>query len=331
VSLGDAVYNALAAKQLLRASAQALDTQRQDATLSAAQAYFDLAKANALAEVNSQAVKTSQEYQQQVHVAVGAGVAYRGDELRVQTQTERYQITLRQALEQQRLAAANLAQVLHLDPAVVLVPRDTGLERLTLFEPTASMAALVQQALASRPELKQSQAIVSASRTAINGARYGPLVPSIGAQVFVGGLGGGPDHGPTTFGHEEDYLVGLNWRIGPGGLFDFGRINASKARLAAAEFGQTKLRDTIALEVVSSLTRVQSLADQIALAERNLATATEALRLTRERKQFGVGVVLEDIQAQQDLTQARSEYVRALADSNKAQYALSKAVGGLGR
>jgi outer membrane protein TolC len=52
------------------------------------------------------------------------------------------------------------------------------------------------------------------------------------------------------------------------------------------------------------------------------------LRLTRERKQYGVGVVPEDIQAQQDLTLARSEYLTALAEYNKAQYALSKAAGG---
>jgi outer membrane protein TolC len=41
-----------------------------------------------------------------------------------------------------------------------------------------------------------------------------------------------------------------------------------------------------------------------------------------------VGVVLEDLQAQQDLTQARSEYLTALAEYNKAQYGLAKAVGG---
>jgi outer membrane protein TolC len=40
---------------------------------------------------------------------------------------------------------------------------------------------------------------------------------------------------------------------------------------------------------------VQSLCAQIALAQQNLATATETLRLTRERKQYGVGNVLEDI------------------------------------
>jgi outer membrane protein TolC len=81
--------------------------------------------------------------------------------------------------------------------------------------------------------------------------------------------------------------------------------------------------------VVSGLVHVQSLASQIELAKRNLVTSGEALRLTRERKQYGVGVVLEDIQAQQDLTRARSDYVSTLAEYNKAQYALNKAVGAL--
>ena len=191
------------------------------------------------------------------------------------------------------------------------------------------MDSLVEQALRTRPELKQSQALLSAARAAKNGAVYGPLIPSVGAQAFGGGLGGGPDSGPSNFGAEADYLVGLIWRIGPGGLFDAGRVNAGKARLAAAQLGEAKLKDTITSQVVVSLTRVQSLWAQIALAERNLATATETLRLTRERKQYGVGIVLEDIQAQQDLTQARSEYFTALAEYNKAQYALNKAVGGL--
>jgi outer membrane protein TolC len=325
--LGDAIYNSLAAKQLVKASDQALETQRQDSTVSAAQGYFDLAKAKALVELVRQAQATSQDYQQQLHAGVLAGIAFRGDELRVQSQTEHYEITLRQALEQQRVAAANLAQLLHLDSRVELIPQEMELVPLTLFETNTPLERLVGQALASRPELKQSQAFISAARAGRNGAVYGPLIPSIGAQAFGGGLGGGPDSGPSNFGAEGDYFVGLSWKIGPGGLFDSGRVNASKARLAAAHLSDSRLKDIIISQVVSSLARVQSLAGQIELAKHNLTTATETLRLTRERKQFGVGVVLEDIQAQQDLNQARSDFVTALAEYNKAQYGLSRAAG----
>ncbi len=329
VSLGNAIYNSLAARQLVRASDQALEAQRQESTLSAAQGYFDLAKAKALAGVVEEAIRISRDYQEQLHVAVAAGIAFKGDELRVQTQTERHEVALQQALERQRVAAAELARVLHLDSRVELVPQEGELAPLTLFGSEVSMDGLVVQALRSRPEVKQSQALLSAARAAKDGAVYGPLVPSLGAQVFGGALGGGPDSGPSNLGPEGNYAVGLSWRIGPGGLFDSGRVNASKARLAATRLGQSKLQDAITSEVVATLARVRSTAAQIDLARRNLATASETLRLTRQRKQFGVGAVLEDIQAQQDLTNARSDYVTALAEHNKAQYALSRAVGGL--
>src|SRR5262249_55537556 len=59
--LGDAIYNSLAAKQLVKASDQALETQRQQAVLSAAQGYFDLVKARALLEVVRQAIRISED------------------------------------------------------------------------------------------------------------------------------------------------------------------------------------------------------------------------------------------------------------------------------
>ena len=150
------------------------------------------------------------------------------------------------------------------------------------------------------------------------------------AQAFEGALGGGPDGGPnTTWSSERNYTAGVNWRIGPGGLFDSGRIHAAKARAAAAELAESKLRDTIIAQVVSGQVRVGSTAAQIDLAQRSLNMAGETLRLTRQRKQYGVGVVLEDILAQQALTQARSDYVTAVAEHDKAQYALDRAVGGL--
>lgn len=328
VTLGDSIYQALAAKQLVKASDQSLQAQREDAALSAAQAYFDLVKNKALADVIKEAAGISRDYQQELHQAVGAGIAFRGDELRVQTQTESYEILLRQTLEQQRVAAVNLAKVLHLDSTVDLVPHDEDLVPLLLFPTNADLDSLVQQALNARPELKAGQALITAARDAKNGAVYGPLIPSVGAQVFAGGFGGGYEGGADNFGHSEDYLLGLSWRIGPGGLFDSGRVKAGQARLAATQLGQTKLKDAVISQVVSAATRMQSLSDQIVLAQRNLATANETFRLTRQRKQYGVGIVLEDIQAQQALTQAHSDYVTAVAEHNKAQYGLNKAVGG---
>jgi outer membrane protein TolC len=327
LDLGDAIYSNLAAKQVVKASDRALETQRQQAILVAANGYFDLAKARGLIEVAREALKTSQDYEQELHHAVDAGIAFKGDELRIQTQTKQFEMSLRQAIEQQRTLAVDLARILHLDSKVDLVPQDAGQLRLTLFEPQSALDPLVNQALRSRPELKESEALILAAEENKKGTVYGPIIPSFNAQVFGGGLGGGPDGGPSHFGAEGDYFLAMSWRIGPGGLFDSGRIHASKARLAATQLGDAKLKDDIVAQVVAGLTHLQSVSEQIKMAEAKVAFATETLRATSERKQYGVGVVLEDLQAQQDLDRARSDYVSLVAEYNKAQYTLSRAVG----
>lgn len=106
-----------------------------------------------------------------------------------------------------------------------------------------------------------------------------------------------------------------------------GRINASKAELASREVNDAKPRDGVSSEVTAGLTRIRAFAEEIAFADTALSLATETLILTRARKEFGVGNVIEDIQAQEALIRARSEYVGAIADFNKSEYALRRAVG----
>ncbi len=327
VTIGDAIYNSLAARQLIHAADHALAAQRDDAIFNAARGYFELVKAHSLAGVLSEAIRTSRNYQDQLHEAVSAGLAFKGDELRIQTQTDRYEINLRQIRELQRIAAADLARTLHLDPAVDLAPVESELTPLELFPTNSALALLVGQALASRPELKQSHALAAAAQEARNGALYGPLIPSLNASAYGGGLGGGVGSSWGNFGNSEDYFVGLGWRIGQGGLFDVGRANTTKARLEIAKLGEEKQRDEVTRQVVEAFTRAESLRDQLSMSSRTLAAAAETWRLTAERKQFGVGLVLEDLQAQQELTRARSDYVATIAENNKNQYALSRAVG----
>ncbi len=329
LDIGDAIYKSLAAKQLISAADHALESQRQDSTLAAAHGYFDLTLAQAAVDVAREAVGISADYEKQIQNAVEAGIAYKGDQLRAKVQLERNQLALRQAAEHQRIVAARLAQTLHLDPVVAMIARDADLVPLTLIQTNAALDSLVQQTFASRPELKQSQSLVTAARETKNGAVYGPMIPALGAQAFAGGLGGGKDGSPDKFGEQEDYFVGLSWRIGPGGLFDFGRIHSSDSRLKVAQITVDKVRDDIIRQVVEAFTRWQSLSDQIGTAKRGLIAAEEGLRLTRARKEFAVGIVLENIQAEQDLTRARLDYFKTVAEFNKAQYALNKAIGKL--
>lgn len=328
LDLGDAIYKRLAARQLTRAAEHGAAAQTLKSTLLAAEGYFDLVTANSNAGVAGEAVKISADYRRQIGNAVTAGVAFKGDALRADTQFHSNELLEMQALEQRRVAAARLAQTLHLDPAVNLMPRDDDAVPLKLAPPGRDVSRLIERALAARPEMKQGSALTDAARQGLRGAKYGPLIPILGAQAFAGGLGGSQGGTATgNFGNSEDYQVTLGWRIGPGGLFDRSRIRLAESKVAQNEIVQARVRDIIGREVVENYERAKSLHAEVGVARAAVQASQEAFRLAQDRKEFAVGVVLETLQSEQDVTRAKLGYVKAVMELNKAQYRLKAALG----
>lgn len=327
LDLGDALYQSLAARQLARAAEEGAQARRQDTVAAAAAGYLDLARAHAVTGVAAEALRLAQEYAGQVQRAVETGIAFKGDAFRAQVQVEKNHIALRRAQEQQRLAAARLAQTLRLDPTVELIPDEAELAPLTFSEKDIALDSLVVRALAARPELRQFAALQAAARAQQDGARTGPWIPQLGAQALYGGLGGGRNGSTGNFDDTFDFLFGASWRIGPGGIGDRARLRAADARARQSELELEKTRDAVTRQVVEAHTRLHSLADQLALARRALAAAEESFILARERREFGVGAVLETLQAEQELTRAREDYLGAVAEFNRAQFDLRRAIG----
>jgi outer membrane protein TolC len=325
--LGDAIYGQLAEKQRAKAADHQLETATQANVYQAAQDYFELVKAGAQMGVAQESIRVANDYAKQLDGAVKAGLAFKGDQLRVQVQAERYQLTFRQLQERRRIASARLAQTLNLDPTIELAAADNELAPLNLLPANTALASLVAQAMNNRPEMKRQSSLLEAAKDEKQGTKYGPLIPTVGAQMYLGGLGGGVNDSWGNFKDTQDYQLLFGWKIGPGGLFDRGRIKASEARLEQAKILSEKAGDEIVRQVVEQHTRVNSLADQMKLAQQALDLAQKTVQLTRERKSFGVGVVLENIQAEQELNRVRNDYFEAVAEHNKAQYGLARAIG----
>jgi outer membrane protein TolC len=325
IDVGAALFNKFAARQLESAARYQVEAARNDTALAAAGAYFDLVNAMAATDIAQEAVRISSEYEQQLQRAFAIGLSNRSDVLRVGVQTQRYQILLRQAQAAAQSHSATLATVLHLDPTLLLQPLDRLVVPPTLVPLDGGVAALVSEGLAARPELKSSAAAVAAAQDAQRSARYGPLIPSLGASAAAGQVRGGANGDLTDYLGAHDVIIGVQWRIGPGGLLDFGRTESADSQLRQQRLGNEKLRQGIAQQVMDAYTAARAGADQIQLARRSVELAAESLKLSEERKEFGVYAVLEVIQAQQDLTQARNDYSQALTQYAKAQYALAHA------
>lgn len=327
VNFGEAMYQSLAARQRARAAEEGQEARRQEAVFLAATRYFELSRAVGAVAATAEGVRIATDYAEQVERAVDAGIAFRGDVFRTQVQVQKNRMLQRQAEEQRRVAAARLATILRLPPATDLVVPEPDLAPLILVRTNATVEALVARALAVRPELRQTSATAASTEADWKGAVHGPWIPTLGAQASFGGLGGGTGDQLGTLGDTEDYFLGLSWRIGPGGLFDRGRVRAAESRHRTSQLEIEKMRLEIQRQVVEARARCQSLTDQLEFAQRSVTAARQLLELSRERKEFGVGAVLETIQAEQELTRARLDLLQVIVEHNQAQFALKRATG----
>jgi outer membrane protein TolC len=330
VNLGEAIYEKLVAKQNLAAASFNLDARKNDTLSAAAYAYFQLVNAVSNVEIAREALRISQDYESQLAQAFSIGIATKSDQLRVSVQSQRYQIDLRQMQEQQRIAAASLAQILHLNIKASLTPADKIAPDIALIPRTATLDSLVTDALAARPELKGSAASIAAADLQRSEATYGPLIPSVSAQAAFGQIQGGVGSNFSGAKGAQDYALMLNWRIGPGGLFDFSRTDMAESKFAQSQLTDAKLRDEITHQVVTAYELVQSASEQAKLAQSSLDLSQQSLTFSQQRKEFGVAAVLEVIQAQKDFTQARIDFAKARTQYAEAQYALARAVARIG-
>jgi outer membrane protein TolC len=156
------------------------------------------------------------------------------------------------------------------------------------------------------------------------------LLPSLGAQAIYGKIRGGPDGDLSDWLSSHEYVVGLSWRLGPGGLFDFSRTEAANSQLRHQQLLNARLHDDISQQVVDAYEAARAALDEMGIARHGVELAQESLKLSEQRKELGVYAVLEVIQAQQDLTQARHDYSRALTQYAKAQYGLARATARIG-
>lgn len=325
--IGEVIYQNLSAKQRAKAAEHEVDAARNQSVAQVTQAYFRLLRAQASLQVSQQSRVLAGDYETQLSAAVKAGVAFEADQLRAQVQTFRHDLMIRKTQEDVETASAKLCEMLRL-PNGLKLRGDTGeLTPLTYISPESSMTSLVTTALNRRPELRSREAMLAAARTDAEGTRKAPWYPDVTVRGFVGGFGGGFNSHTGNFDDVADGVIGIGWRVGPGGLFDRQRSATADSLADKESVLVEKTRQRITREVLESVAAVRSLRDRIAISEKLLAAAEKAYALTRERGKQGIGGVLETLRSEEDLSFARLAYFDLVSESNIAQTKLRVAMG----
>lgn len=311
-----------AANVTLTVSELELARTRNDTILQVVQAYQGVARADEFVRVAEEALRNAQERLRLVRAQVDAGVAAQFDLLRAETAVAQAEQAVLNARNQRELAAAALNNLLGRDldaPVQVVKPARLPEETLPPLE------TLTQQAYENRPELIAARRGVDLAQIGIETARRS-LLPNIV-------LTGQADFNLNTsaFNPRRETYTGvavLSVPIWDGGI---ARAREAQARddLQIAQLRLQQAREGVALEVRQAYLNLQDAQKRLAVAQKGLEQATEALRLARVRFEAGVSPQLEISDAELAFTQAQTNLVNAQYDYLDAYAALLRAVGAI--
>lgn len=325
--LRDAIYNPRIADRLLAAQQRAGQAAVNDVMLETSLAYFDLLEA---AQTKAVAEETAANMAQLAELTaefarVGQGLDADADRSRAELAVRR--IEARRAVENVRVASSRLSRLLSQDQGLTLVPEEPSLAPIELVDLSPGLPELIGIGLSNRPELAESRLLAAAAVERLRRERTAPLIPSVLLGTSYGGNGGGLGGTIGNFGDRFDFDVAAYWEIRNLGVGEQAQRAAASARVQQENYRRLQVLDQVAAEIAEAFAQVDVRRGQIAEAEAGIAAAELSYRRGSERIRQGQGLPIETLQAVQALDQARRLYVRTVADYNRAQFRLQRALG----
>jgi outer membrane protein TolC len=325
--LRDSLFQPRIAGQVIGATRQASLAVDNNLLLETALAYSDLLEATQLHAIAATTYENAEKLAQLTQQFADAGAGLPSDADRSATELALRRIELQQASEQFRLRRIRLARLLSQDPNLDIIPTEPFLAPVELIDDSEEAPALVAQGLANRPETLEHRYLVGEAVERLRRERYAPLVPSVLLGLSYGGNGGGLGSQFENYGDRMDFDAVAYWELRNLGVGERAARGEAQSRVRQARYRQVEVLDRVASEIVEAHTQVQAKRDQRAVAETAIASAEASYRRNLERIENGQGLPIEALQSINALDQAQRLYATTVAEYNRAQFRLYRALG----
>jgi outer membrane protein TolC len=225
---------------------------------------------------------------------------------------------------------------LRLDAQARIEPVEPPHLKFTLVKADEPLDDLIPLALTNRPELAAQQAFVQATVARLRQEKMRPLIPSLLLRNNTGTFGGGRNGAMDNFSARNDLEAQVVWELQNLGAGNIARTRDRRAENQIAMLELLQLEDRVAAEVVQAHAQVQESAKRIADAEAGVKDALDSADknfegLTQTRRVGDVLILVirpqEVVAAIQALQQAFNDYYAAVADYDRAQFRLHRALG----
>ncbi|HEV2500009.1 MAG TPA: TolC family protein [Terriglobia bacterium] len=307
-----------AAREDIEAAHYSYQDARNTVVLVAGNAYLVANAGKAQVAAAQAEVNTAQALYQQAVDRLHAGLTPQIDALRAQVELKSRQQQLIVAKNNFATEKLNLARVIGLAPG-----QQFALTTPSAYSPMQEVTydQVLRDAYNNRPDYKEALTAVRAAeerRRAVAAERY----PTLSFEGNFGDIGLTPSNSHETFSAAGTVTIPL---------FEGGKIHGETIQADAALKRQQEqlanLKAQIEYDVRTALMNLKTAADQVAVAQSNVALTNETLGQARDRFAAGVTDNIEVVQAQDAVANANESYISSLYQDNLAKVALARAAG----
>lgn len=301
-------------RSMLSAEEQAYNEMKETATTG----YFNMLNATNMKALRQESVDRLQAHLDNVIAQYNVGIVARADVLRSEVELANAQQNYITASNQYDVAEATLNNIIGTPLGTTLLLKDS-LQYVPYDNDMAYCLAYSEQ---HRPELKQAEYGVDAAEAALVVARSGhmPKVYASASNSWASESWPGDDN--------EEWQVGVTASMN---IFDSGvtwsKIHAAQEALVQAKESQRQIKDNVELEVRTDYLSMREAEKRITTAQVAVASAEEDYHIAVVRYQAGVGTNIDVMDAQEALTQAKTNYYQALYNYNTSKAALNTSMG----
>ena len=331
----DGIYNAKSANLKNQANKYITEAEHNQQLLQIIYAYYELMTAQQNYNAYQNLVIQSDSIAQQIQIQLESGLIYESELLLAKSNKNHLKIEMFNAKKDYNNTSAALKKLLNIQQNIKIVITDKFLLPLDY---TAELETLADSIYLNRPEIKANELQFQALKMERKKYTTGLLIPelSIGTYgSYFGRINGNvspmfPDQYPET---QQLYPTGalnvsLMWKIPLGALTYQGDKKVYDSKMRLNEIKTKQFKAQISEEIANAKSDLKIAKDQIEIAKEALGFTTKALSQSIERQKIGTAKPFEVFQAQQFFLQAQLDYLEAVSDFNKAQYALKVAKGG---
>lgn len=331
INPGMVAYNIIASKRRLEASEQQDQATVLETTRLAAVQYYDIVLGQAKVAAAQRSLKEAEELLRIERLRLKAGTALPADELRAEAALAQRQQNLLTALNGFYDVSVALTVTLQLDPTVMLAPKGGAMRQTALVREDLSIDEMLVDAVRYRPDLLAVRTLLEAAEGDKGATIWGGLGPQLQATRVYAPPAPAMGYPPVGAALTKDTMYrqtqyqatgGFNWS-----LATFGRIRTAAANVSIAALEVDRQLEQVQSAVVTTHQASILAKNSIPIAQQQVKSAEEALRLTQRNLLAGTGLLVDALVAQDAADQARTQYASAVVQYNQSQVNLLAALG----